>query len=376
MSNSKHVFFRDGTSFTIGSKADLNMTERLPVGTYRVALNPLKVFYLQKVEDFTTPAKLYGHTNEQAERILRTFLERDGNTGAMLSGAAGAGKTVLAKRVSQLGAQHHDIVTILVNDPFCGDEFNAFISQIEQPAIFLFDEFEKTYDSDDQQKMLTVFDGVYSSRKLFMLTLNDRNKLDRNIVNRPGRMYYALDFQGLDQDFIREYCDDNLKNEAHLNGILVAAQFFWQFSFDMLKALVEEMNRYGENATDAMKMLNMKPMSSLGGTYTVTLLINGHEAIVDKAYSDAELDGSPIAKNGYTLDFHPISVEVEDGPDRKRDPREITDHIQIEIDAGLLEKAEVEKNTFVYGTEYPHMKLLFKRKPPVSGNFDYDTIAR
>ena len=48
-----------------------------------------------------------------------------------------------------------DVPTIVINAPWKGDKFNTFIQAIEQPCAILFDEFEKVYDRDDQEKILT-----------------------------------------------------------------------------------------------------------------------------------------------------------------------------------------------------------------------------
>ena len=91
------------------------------------------------------------------------------------------------------------------------------------------DEFEKTYTKEGknyQAKILTLFDGVYSSKKLFLLTCNDKSKMDSHMLNRPGRLYYLLEFHGLDQAFIREYCEDNLiRKGKHKSSVDILLTF-------------------------------------------------------------------------------------------------------------------------------------------------------
>ncbi|HRZ82907.1 MAG TPA: hypothetical protein P5069_10620, partial [Candidatus Hydrogenedentes bacterium] len=45
------------------------------------------------------------------------------------------------------------------------EAFNTFMQAIEQPLVVLFDEFEKVYDDQEQQALLTLLDGVYPSNK-------------------------------------------------------------------------------------------------------------------------------------------------------------------------------------------------------------------
>ena len=178
------------------------------------------------------------------------------------------------------------------------------MQDIEQPIIVLFDEFEKVYDSDDQEQMLTLLDGVFPSKKLFVLTCNDKWRVDKHMRNRPGRIFYMLDFKGLDQEFIREYCVDNLDadKQHYIDKICNIAQLFSEFNFDMLKALVEEMNRYNESPQDALKMLNAKPEFGDGAQYTSQIWINNVEYVV---YHPTPFDGNPLDADGFRLHFRP-----------------------------------------------------------------------
>jgi hypothetical protein len=156
--------------------------------------------------------------------------------------------------------------------------------------MVLFDEFEKVYDSDEQEEMLTLLDGVFPSKKMFLITCNDKWRVNQHMRNRPGRIFYMLDFKGLDQEFIREYCYDNLQDAGlkNIDGVCTVASLFAEFNFDMLKALVEEMNRYNETAQEAMQMLNAKPEFDDGSLYKVTVMPVGST----QPLSERQLEGS------------------------------------------------------------------------------------
>jgi hypothetical protein len=177
----------------------------------------------------------------------------------------------LAKRISMLAAEAR-IPTIVINQPWCGEAFNAFIQMIQQPVVVIFDEFEKVYSGDGKQEsLLTLLDGVYPSKKLFIFTCNDKWRLDTNMQNRPGRIFYMLDYRGLNEKFILEYCEDNLKIKEHIPMVCATARVFRAFNFDMLKALVEEMNRYGETPAQALKFLNARADFDTGGNFSMKL---------------------------------------------------------------------------------------------------------
>jgi hypothetical protein len=67
-----------------------------------------------------------------------------------------------------------------------------------------------------------------------------------------------------------------------------------QFNFDMLKALVEEMNRYDETPQEALKFLNAKPEFSNEAKYDVDLQIKGID--VPKDLADTMWHGNPFTQ--------------------------------------------------------------------------------
>ncbi len=288
-------FLKSGTRFNVSTKEAMDLHEALPAGTYTVKFDKMAgCFYLEQIDGFEIKGKIYGDTKRNADRILSTFNDRTASTGVMLTGEKGSGKTLLAKMLS-LDAQAVGVPTIVINEPWCGEGFNAFMQMIEQPTVILFDEFEKVYDRDDQEKMLTLLDGVYPSKKLFVLTCNDKWRVNEHMRNRPGRIYYMMDFKGLEQDFIIEYCQDNLKNKTHIQSICKIAMMFDQFNFDMLKAMVEEMNRYSETPQQVMKMLNTRPEFSGEAKYKVTLQPKGVD-IPEENLEQTEWHGNPLTQ--------------------------------------------------------------------------------
>lgn len=158
--------------------------EILPPSTYVLKEDKNGAFFFEEVENFTLPSKTYGDLTSNTDRIIRTFLDRPAATGVMLAGEKGSGKTLLAKSISIELAKRENIPTILINSPFAGDTFSTLIQNINQPVLFLFDEFEKTYGDRGQEAILTLLDGVYPSKKLFLLTSNDKYRIDSHIDRR------------------------------------------------------------------------------------------------------------------------------------------------------------------------------------------------
>ena len=291
-------FMKTGNTYRIARKEALDLTEHLPGGNYTVGKDEMTgQFFLEHIDNFNIPSKIYGDCLKHTDRVIRTFMARENATGVMLTGEKGSGKTLLTKNVcAELAKQN--VPTIVINAPWCGDKFNSFIQSIEQPCAILFDEFEKVYDSEQQEMILTLLDGVFPSKKLFMLTTNDKWRVDRHMRNRPGRIFYMLDFKGVSAEFIREYCNDNLEAKQFIEKIVSISTLFSEFNFDMLKALVEEMNRYNETPTDALAMLNAKPEFDGGSLYEIKVQHNGKDIDYNDTYR-----GNPLAADGVQVGF-------------------------------------------------------------------------
>jgi hypothetical protein len=261
-------YLRQGRDwFTADSAPDFK--DFLPVGTYLLNNDPVRGYYLSEIDDFTLPKRTYGKEIERHQRIINTFLSRPAATGVILAGEKGAGKTLLSKRISIEAAKQHEIPTIIINAPYHGDDFNQFIQSITQPALIILDEFEKVYDNEAQNALLTVLDGTMQSKKLFIVAINDVFKMNQYMLNRPGRFFYVFNYAGVPEDAIREFLGDNLEDKSRIESVVSYAQLFRNFTFDMLSAIVEEMNRYDEPIREVLKYINVSMEYGGGDTYEV-----------------------------------------------------------------------------------------------------------
>lgn len=344
-------YLRKGNSFQVSESGKLDVYERLPVGTYVIEQDMHGTFYMDKIDDFKAPKRVYGNTLRHADRIMRTFQDRPVCTGVMLAGEKGSGKSLLAKMLS-VDAAKLEMPTIVINRPWCGDGFNKLMQEINQPCVVLFDEFEKVYDEDQQEQILTLFDGMFPTKKLFVLTCNDKWRVDQHMRNRPGRIYYMLDFEGLEHDFIEEYCQENLLNKAHIEGVTKIASLFSKFNFDMLKAMVEEMNRYGETAQEVMQMLNTKPEYGDKMEYDVQMVVDG-VPISEEDAGDTTWRGNPMTNKlevGYQVELPPDDEgEVE------------TEWRYMKMTPGDIKTADGKSGRFVF-IRGNHSLVLTKRK--------------
>lgn len=350
-------FLKNGNTYKVATDEALDLHKKLPASNYTIKKDQYGNLFLEHISDFVSPKKIYGDCLKNTDRIINTFHNRPNTTGVMLTGEKGSGKTLLGKNVCiELAKQ--DIPTIVINSPLCGDAFNTFIQSIDQPCAILFDEFEKVYDRDEQEQILTLLDGVFPTKKLFLITCNDKYRVDYFMRNRPGRIYYMLDFKGLDSQFIQEYCDDNLEAKEHIEKIITLAGLFGEFNFDMLKALVEEMNRYGETPQEALRMLNIKPEFDNGTRYNVKLSYMGRD-VTENSSMSSEFEGNPLRRDGIEVSFNTASEDDEDG-----------EYKIVVFNAETLVKVDAKQGMFVFEDKGLNMTLT---KAPIKF-YNYDAL--
>lgn len=300
---------KTGNQYSIRSENAMTIYDTLPAQNYTVKFDERTgQYYLEPIDDFKIPSKLYGSPTKRAERILNTFDQRSGGTGVLLQGSKGSGKTLLAKYTSAI-AREQGIPTVVVNQPHRGDEFNQFIQSIEGKCIIIFDEFEKVYEYHHQEQVLTLLDGVFNSQKLFFITTNDKHRVSNYMQNRPGRVYYNFVYKSLEEDFVRDYCDDNLNDKSQIQGIVNYCNVFSFFNFDMLQAAVEEMNRYDETFREVLEVLNITPESSDTRRYNSRAVFNDGQVIVNDIQTNIKYD--PVGFEYYLEDCDFKDVEAK-----------------------------------------------------------------
>lgn len=161
---------------------------------------------------------------------------------------------------------------------------------------------------------------------------------------------------GLSPDFVEEYCQDNLEDKSFIGDVVRFSPFFTNFNFDMMQAIVEEMNRYGESPRQAMEMLNTKIKNTLDKVYDVETYFKGVKIPDDEASRTAWTgvpfrgrftagnDGpcSPGGRVGSTLGE---KVDVQFGPEHiiSMDyKRGVIKYKQGEVEVILTERVDKE----------------------------------
>lgn len=211
-------------------------------------------------QKFKLPEKFYGPIQDRENRICKSYESRDSSLGILLTGLKGTGKSLLAKKISNVFLEEKNLPVILITQAFSGDSFFNVINSLGE-CVLVFDEFAKVYGRhENQASLLSLFDGVNSDyKRLIILTENNAYDVCRYFKNRPGRILYHYKYSNLDVDTVKEYCIDHGVPENLANELASMSSSIVDFNFDILQALVDDYKIHREpKFYNSFKHLNVE----------------------------------------------------------------------------------------------------------------------
>lgn len=215
---------------------------------------------LQENGSFNLPKKIYELKEDKKfiERILKYYnSENSANTtGVLLSGTKGTGKSVFAKVL----AGKSNLPIIIPEDSFPVWYLEDAFKNVNQEICIIFDEFEKKVRYEDMKYFLTFLDGVEkTTKKLVIITCNDTNKLDDNLLDRCSRIRYHRHYQANSNDsFIREIAKDKGISEDKIEDIIKFITKHIEIrSFDNINSFLNEFTLFGNDYTLDELITNM-----------------------------------------------------------------------------------------------------------------------
>lgn len=272
----------------------LKTFDKLPAKTYMLRFSQMSGFYLEEYAELETKEEtVYGIHDVKVDKVMKTFEGSNRNLGIILSGDKGIGKSLFARMLANK-AIDNDYPVIIVNKYYPGLE--SYIEKINQEAMYLLDEFDKTFanisSSDNnvkpQANMLSLFDGITPGKKMFVITCNDFRSLNEYLINRPGRFHYHFRFKYPVAEEVTKYLMDKLdeKNYGEIDKVVMFSRKV-NLNYDCLRAIAYELN-LGETFEDAIQDLNIINLEN--NHYDVVLhFSNG--SIMQKKHAQIDMFG-------------------------------------------------------------------------------------
>lgn len=237
----------------------------LPIGTYelvRIESMAGENIYFQKIDDMKATEKIYGSHKDKCNMILESYNAMERSMGVILSGQKGSGKSLMLKMI----ARNSKLPVIVVRSYF--PSLSSILDKITQECVIVFDEFEKNFsmlnknDCDDessteQGNLLSMFDGLSSTKKLYVITCNNIRGINKYYFDRPGRFHYHITFTEPTIEEVIEYLADKVKSENMLPEKDIYALYNkYNMSYDILRAIAFEINM-GRDIRKVIKDLNV-----------------------------------------------------------------------------------------------------------------------
>jgi hypothetical protein len=247
----KTSWFQNGNEYHYGEVS--SQIDVLPVGIYNIKTHPMtgKIYLCKVDEDFKFNHKIYGLEKDFVQRVKTTYNSVKDNLGILLNGVKGSGKSVSAKLICNT----LNLPVIVVDGKY--DYLPTFISELQQNVVIFIDEYEKIYKEDGD--VLTVMDGIFKTayKHVFLLTTNDLF-INRNMLQRPGRIRYVKTYEDLTSDVVEEIIDDMLVNTSHKEDCIQSISNLAIITVDLVKSIIQEVNIHDEAPSKFIDFFNVK----------------------------------------------------------------------------------------------------------------------
>ncbi|MFD4574262.1 AAA family ATPase [Streptomyces sp. NPDC058417] len=231
----------------------------LPVATYTIAYSKLVGYSLRQMEPLASAEEtIYGSNASRVQRIITGYSAMDRSLGVILSGDKGMGKSLMLRMLAERMREEHHLPTILVQHDTPG--LTAFLDELGETVV-VFDEFEKIFsneDDDSQSQFLSLFDGLSTTKRLYVVSVNELHRVNDYMLNRPGRFHYHMRFAYPEPETVATYVRDQVPGVAEKQvAEIVDFSRKYDINFDHLRAITFEL-RLGESFAEVIGDLNIK----------------------------------------------------------------------------------------------------------------------
>lgn len=233
------------------------------------------IVMIERVKQYTLPEKIYGISHKRNLRILgQQYEERVAkglNTGAMITGFKGSGKTLLAEAVAnEMISRERPVFYIDKQLPV---DTLITLAKYAAPCMFLFDEFEKVYsvsekDDDEvdrkvQNKLLTFFSSTEFGGVLSTLVSN--SNLSSLLTDRPQRMLLNFSYNAKTRDRDFEVAMDEVGFTPYLKAMFLLGSGDGSRNIDCLLAVADVVNKHydpedptsGQRVQELLEVMNV-----------------------------------------------------------------------------------------------------------------------
>ncbi|MFF8918083.1 AAA family ATPase [Streptomyces sp. NPDC015032] len=245
----------------------------LPVATYTISFSQVAGYSVRQTEPLASAEEtVYGSHASRVQRIVTGYSAMDRSLGVILSGDKGMGKSLMLRLLAERMREEHHLPTVLVQHDTPG--LAAFLDELGE-VVVVFDEFEKIFSNEDdesQNQFLSLFDGLSTTKRLYVLSVNELHRVNDYMLNRPGRFHYHMRFSYPEPETVATYLRDQVPGVAEKQvAEIVDFSRKYDINFDHLRAIAFEL-RLGESFAEVIGDLNIKRSENAGSRIEVHII--------------------------------------------------------------------------------------------------------
>lgn len=251
-----NIILKVGKSYRFVDSVEI--LHNIPKGVYNLYVDPSTLSAeLVETHDLVLPSPFYSEDSQFIEMVLRGYNHYSNNTGVLLEGDKGTGKTVTLKKI----AIDSGLPVIIINNPITSNfSLSDFLNNIQTECVLLFDEFEKNfriYSEEEknitQEQLLNVFDGLNNSKKLILISSNQQ--IDNYYYNRPSRIRYYKRYKGISENLVKVIAMSLLEDKSFLDDLLDNINSE-NASIDIVSSIIKEVNLQKRKYSEFLEYFN------------------------------------------------------------------------------------------------------------------------
>jgi hypothetical protein len=291
--------------FVIESTSGLDPVTSVLPAVYLLHVHPESnnIILAHDRDSFEVPTKYYGEHQERVDDILTAVSNTNDSVGAILSGDKGEGKSLTAEAVCNSAiSAGKPVIRVTKAHP---KELLMAVHRMIGPSVYLFDEFNHAYfEAAARNSLLDFFADKNMVNCLFLITLNESNKLPDAFIHRPGRFLFHMEFKKPSEELIKEVIAGESDHPA-LAEMLFEYATSAQLNTDSLVKLIQVVNKFEvglpeEIIRKKMSRLNIARPKLRNFTCMVGFRSEDYDAVIDGGLTvDAVRNGNEFTVNFY-----------------------------------------------------------------------------
>ncbi len=188
--------------------------------------------------------------------IWNRFANAPHSIGVIMVGKKGTGKTEDASVICNIAISQGVPVIFVSGGITVTVELIHFLTKYNDVVIFI-DEFAKIIKQDMQDAALTLFNDTAKTKRLFILTENDKRLISQFFLSRPGRIEFYQEYGRASENKVKAFCHKQGISEAIIDEILKLHARLPDFSIDHVRSIIELWKNTNATIDEIISVINI-----------------------------------------------------------------------------------------------------------------------